>query len=1048
MQYSLLWRARVLSRAKRGGAIAHLQACHRLYATVSELSKHSRPGEQLHGFILKKAREIPELQLTAFHLQHNRSGSDYLHIARDDKNNVFSIGFKTNPPDNTGVPHILEHTTLCGSQRYPVRDPFFKMLPRSLSNFMNAYTSSDHTSYPFATTNHKDFNNLMSVYLDATLNPLLKENDFIQEGWRIGPKSISPAAAESPSNDESNLVFKGVVYNEMKGQMSDASYLYYIKFHEHIFPDLNNSGGDPQDMTGLTHRFLQRFHREHYHPSNAKIFTYGDMPLSDHLMQLDQMLSTFERRNLDAAILSPQDLENGPLNLVTEGPVDPLVDLSTQFKTSTSWLMGESSDIQESFALGILSSLLLDGYGSPMYEALVEAGLGSDFTPNTGYDTSARRGILSIGLNGVKETDVPKVKEAIQSKLGDIHQKGFEKHKIEGLLHQLELVLKHKTANFGLGLIQRLEPGWFNGTDPFDALAWNETIESFKNRVAEGAYLESLLEKYLLNDRTLTFTMKPSESYTEERRSEENARLTTKLKEAEQALGGNKEAYHKFARQEKALIEEQSDQQDLSCLPTLQVKDITRISEKKAIHDSSIGSVKVQWREASTNGLTYFRGINYLEGLPADLRMLIPLYTAAIMRIGTKKKSVEELEDLIKLKTGGIGISYHANPIPNNSQLSMEGISLSAYALDKNVPTMFELLRSILQETNFDGPLAESHIRQLLQQETSGALDAVASAGHSYASRYAQAGLSIQGALNEQTSGLTQLQYMASLAERSPHQGLHDIIQKLKEIQNIVVANSETFRAAITCASAASSANEKTLKAFMSEFPTSSHIPNSTPLPKLKDFTTKTFFPLPYQVYYSSLALPTTSYTNSSGAPLQILAQLLTHKHLHREIREKGGAYGGGASSRDLSGIFNFYSYRDPDPQNALRIMSNAGTWARDGNWTTQDLNEAKLSTFQSIDAPQSMSDEGMFRFLSGVSEEMEQTKRNQLLDVTKEDVKEVAQQFLVDGMKDARVTLLGEQNDWATENTGWSLKKVELEKPSEFAGASDLSPGDLPVRS
>lgn len=205
-----------------------------------------------------------------------------------------------------------------------------------------------------------------------------------------------------------------------------------------------------------------------------------------------------------------------------------------------------------------------------------------------------------------------------------------------------------------------------------------------------------------------------------------------------------------------------------------------------------------------------------------------------------------------------------------------------------------------------------------------------------------------------------------------------------------------------------------------------------------------TFFPLPYQVYYSALTLPTVSYAHPAGAPLQILSQLLTHKYLHHEIREKGGAYGGGVNSRGLSGFFAYYSYRDPNPQNTMKIMRDAGRWARDKDWTEQDLEEAKLSVFQNVDAPESVSQEGMTRFLSGIDENMEQRKREQMLDVRKEDVREVAQKYLVEGMKDARVAVLGEKKDWVKEEEGWTVKKLELSKASESAGASDLSAGDL----
>ena len=930
--------------------------------------------------------------------------------------------------------------------RYPVRDPFFKMLPRSLSNFMNAFTSSDYTSYPFATTNKQDFDNLMSVYLDATLKPLLKENDFTQEGWRIGPEN--PTAA-GDGDAKSDLVFKGVVYNEMKGQMSDASYLYYIKFQNHIFPDINNSGGDPQKMTDLSHQDLKDFHSRNYNPSNAKLFTYGDIPLADHLGKINSQLSSFNKAHADKAVKRPLDLKDGPLYYIINGPLDPLLDKDMQHKTSTSWLMGDTSDIIETFSLGIVSSLLIDGYGSPLYQALIEAGIGLDWSPNTGFDSAGNVGIFSIGLNGVTKVDIPKVKEAIQSTLLEVHRKGFDKGKVHGILHQLELALKHKTANFGMDLMQRLQPGWFNGVDPFGALAWNDIVTGFKQRFSQDSYLESLVAKYLLNDRTLTFTMEPSETYSEDLANEEVTRLNTKISDVIKAVGGEIEAHEQLTARELKLLEAQQSvtDQDLSCLPSVHVKDIPRQMDKRPVRDSNISGVKVQWREADTNGLTYFRAVNNLTGLSPELRMLVPLFNDSIIRLGTKGKSMEEIEDLIKLKTGGISTSYHATPSPQDMTVCSEGLLLSGYALDDNVPAMYELLRIIIQETNFDGPEAESKIRQLLQADASGALDAVASSGHSFARRFAEAGFNTYGSLSEQTGGLSQVQHTAILANRTPAEGLGDVISKLKMIQQLASSKSSNLRVALTCGHEAVSANEVAFDKFLSGLPEIVKFPQSKEsTPVLQ--SSKAFFPLPYQVSYSALALPTVSYVHPAGAPLQILSQLLTHKHLHHEIREKGGAYGGGAYSRGLSGLFGYYSYRDPNPQNTMRIMHDAGRWARDKAWTDQDLEEAKLSVFQNVDAPQSVSQEGMTRFISGIDEGMEQTKREQMLDVKKVDVKEVAQQFLVERIGKARIALLGEKKDWIKEDGSWTIKKIEMSKASESVGASDLSPGDLSTSS
>lgn len=1011
---------------------------------------HLRPGDKIHGFTLKRTKHVPELELTALHLEHDKTGAGYLHVARDDKNNVFSIGFKTNPPDDTGVPHILEHTTLCGSHqsvppdfvprwpadenaRYPVRDPFFKMLRRSLSNFMNAFTSSDHTLYPFATTNKQDFYNLMSVYLDATLHPLLREKDFAQEGWRIGPEN--PARAEEshpPVPQDERLVFKGVVYNEMKGQMSDASYLYLIKFQKHIMPSINNSGGDPQRITDLTHQQLKDFHSRHYHPSNAKVFTYGDLPLVEHLQEIGARFENFSRIDRDQDLKKPISLQDGPHHVTVEGPTDPLLDKSMQFKTSATWLTGDTANILETFSLGIVSSLLLDGYGSPLYRNLIEAGLGLDWSPNTGFDSSGRVGMFSIGLTGVKQDDVPRVREAIDQSLQEVHRSGFDRSKVDGLLHQLDLTLRHKTAHFGMSLMQRLKPSWFNGLDPFDVLAWDETVSAFKTRIAQGGYLENLLAQFFLNNQTFTFTMTPSAAYSENLASEESARLAAKIDDVTKQAGGAKEALQELRNREFELLEmqEKARNEDLSCLPTLRVANIPRHKGTKPVRDSSLEGIKVQWRAAPTSGLTYFRAVNQLANLPDDLRMYIPLFADSVMRIGTRHKTMEQLEDLIKLKTGGIRIGYHTSTSPTDILSCSEGFAFSGYALDQNVPVMYELFRMIVHETDFENPEAQLKVRELLQSATSSAVDSIAESGHGYARRFAEAGLTPQARFNEETAGITQVRLTASLASRATTDGLGDVIEKLKAIQKIAMTTANTMRAAITCGPESINMNEEQLLRFFQS------LPSTTPslgngIRSEYAPPAKIMFRLPYQVYYTGLALPTVPYTNAAGASLQILAQLLTHKHLHHEIREKGGAYGGGAYARGLGGTFGFYSYRDPNPQNTMKIINSAGAWARDNDWSDSDMEEAKLSVFQSVDAPESVSEEGMTRFLHGIDEAMEQTRREQLLDVTAKAVQEAAQTYLVEGVLKSRLAVIGEEKEWASSEEGWVISDLGV-KPAE----------------
>ncbi|OAT05481.1 mitochondrial presequence protease [Blastomyces gilchristii SLH14081] len=1029
------------SKANRGYLIRKSQ---RLASTVTQLDNYPAVGEKLHGFTVKEKKHVPELHLTAVLLKHDKTDADYLHVARDDKNNVFGIGFKTNPPDATGVPHILEHTTLCGSEKYPVRDPFFKMLPRSLSNFMNAFTSSDHTTYPFATTNKQDFQNLLSVYLDATLHPLLKEEDFRQEGWRLGPEDPRAFLAHKEGNESpataDDIVFKGVVYNEMKGQVSDANYLFYIKFKEQIFPAINNSGGDPQYITDLTHKQLVDFSKKNYHPSNAKVFTYGDMPLGDHLQQVGRVLDGFEKSTPDREVKLPLSLDDGPLSVTIPGPIDPFTSEDKQFKTSVSWFAGDSTNVVETFSMGILSSLLLDGYGSPMHKALVESEIGSSFTPNTGLDASGRVPIFSVGVNGVAEKDIAMVKEKVQKVFRQFSAAGFNDDKVKGILHQLELALRHKTANFGIGIMEKTLSSWFNGSNPMKELAWNEVINEFKQRYEKGGYLEQLMKKYLMTDKSMTFTMAGSPTYNKELDEKEVVRKEGKMTELTEAAGSLEKAVDQLKKEEFELlkVQEAAQNADLSCLPTLHVKDISRTKEWKTVRESKIGEVDVVWRETPTNGLSYFQAMNAFENLPDELRLLLPLFNDCVMRLGTAGRTMEQWEDLIKLKSGGISSSTFIVSSPTSLDGYAEGLQFSGYSLDKNFSAMLEMISSLVTETDFNSPVAPRMIQELLRSSTNGAIDSIAGTGHRYAINVATSGLSKKFWASEQLSGLAQVQATARLlhdAETSPER-LQDLIRKLQLIQLFAISNSSKFRVRVVCESESASANEKTLQRWLSGLPRNLNPPSTTegfiPNPSV----TKVLYNLPYKVSYSGLALPTTTFTDPSSASLSVLSQLLTHNYLHQEIREKGGAYGAGASSAPIQGYFGFSSYRDPNPMNSLKVFNNSGIFARDRSWTTRELDEAKLGIFQGLDAPMSVDEEGQRYFMTGVTQEMDQRWREQVLDVTAEDVNNTAQKYLVNASRQV-FCLLGEKKD-GSDFDGWDVRKLSMGPEEGNAAGSE----------
>jgi Zn-dependent M16 (insulinase) family peptidase len=897
---------------------------------------------------------------------------------------------------------------------------------------MNAFTSSDYTMYPFATTNPQDYKNLLSVYLDATLRPLLKRSDFVQEGWRLGPENPSSAPAAGSSSSADDIVFKGVVYNEMKGQMSDANYLFYIRFMEQLIPSLNNSGGDPQKMTELTYAQLQQFHQQHYHPSNARIITYGDQPVQSHLEALGQALENFEKVNIDQDIKAPISLTGGVKQVTALGPIDPLTPVDSQYKTSVTWLLGDTTNIAESFALRIATTLLLDGYGSPLYQALIESGLGADFTPNTGYDTSGLKGVFSVGAVGVSETNVPVVKEALDNAIRNVTEKGLDRSKVQGLLHQLELGLKHKTATFGMDLVQRLKPGWFNGIDPFDALAWNKTVETFKAEyAAKPTYLEDLIKKYILVEESLTFTMVPTASYGEDLKSEEQIRLQGKIAEAVAKYPSQEEALQDIRRREAELRAEQENgrEENLECLPSLKVEDIPREKSPPQLRDESVreGKVRVQWYETPTNGLAYFRAV--IEFWPADLskdlRMILPLFSDALLRIGTKDKSMGEIEDLIKLHTGGLSFGYHVTSPPHKAYRAKEGFVLAAYALQGNVPKMYELLRTVVLETDFDSPRAKVMIKELISSSASSAMDAISDRGHVYAKRFAEASMSTPANMTEMTSGITQAQFIARLAAAAKSETsseLDDVMQKLKRLQTVLAKKLKLqgsgVRVALTCSADAVRENSSALETFLSACADSaSSVPITAQLPTLSRRQIryrKALLPTPFQISHLGLAIPTADFTSPKSAPYAILSQILTHKLLHPSIREQGGAYGAGATANALGGTFGMYTYRDPNPLRSVGVMKDAGRWAAEriaagGDDITKQINEAKMLIFQSVDAPMSVADMGMKRFLHGIDETMEKERRLQLLDVGPDQVASVAAELAENLASDqVRWALLG----------------------------------------
>ncbi|XP_065809667.1 presequence protease, mitochondrial-like [Labrus bergylta] len=882
--------------------------------------------------------------------------------------------------------------------------------------------------YPFSTQNGKDFQNLLSVYLDAAFFPCLREQDFWQEGWRL--------ENENPTDPNSPLVFKGVVFNEMKGVFSDNERVYAQHLQNKLYPDHTYSvvsGGEPLAIPDLTWEQLKQFHATHYQPSNARFFTYGDLPLEQHLKQIEEeALSKFERINPNTEV-PPQSHWSSPReDHVTCSPDALAPDPARQNTLCVSYLLGDITDTFEGFTLSLLSSLMISGPNSPFYKALIEPNIGTDFSSVVGYDGSTKEASFSIGLQGMAEEDTERVKQIISQTINDIIESGFEEERIDALLHKIEIQMKHQSTNFGLSLASYIASSWNHDGDPVELLQINDSVAKFKQTLKENPrFLQDKVKHYFKeNTHRLTLSMSPDEVYLEKQAKAEEEKLQKKIhalsdSDKKDILGKGLE-----------LLAAQSKTQDASCLPALKVSDIEPTIPVTPVQISTAVGVPVQYCEQPTNGLVYFRAMCSLNTLPEDLRLYVPLFCSVVTKMGCGGLDYRQQSQQMELRTGGMSVSTQV--VPDSTQLDMyeQGVLLSSSCLERNLPHMFHLWSDIFNNPHFD---EVERLRVLVMMSAQELANGISYSGHMYAMTRAGRHLTPAGDLNETLGGMEQVKFMKRVAELSD---LSQVIRTLVRIKKHLL-NPDNMRCAINTTPQKMSDTAAQLESFMKDVadnrkerkPVRSNIierpldPSdvsglSRKLISEQNFQPcqmKTFFQLPFPVHFISESIRTVPFSHHDYASLCILSRMMTAKFLHGEIREKGGAYGGGA--RMGGGLFSFYSYRDPNSVQTLSAFRRGVDWAKSGQFTQQDIDEAKLSVFSAVDSPVAPADKGMGRFLSGVTDEMKQNHRERLFAVTHQSLVEVAERYLGVGQRTCGVAILGPENEAIKKDPSWIVK-------------------------
>jgi Zn-dependent M16 (insulinase) family peptidase len=946
-------------------------------------------GDRIRNHLVRRVVPLEGIRSFFYELEHLKTGAHHIHISNKDAENTFSVAFKTVPVDSTGVAHILEHTVLCGSNRFPVRDPFFSMLKRSLSTFMNAFTASDWTMYPFSTQNQKDYYNLMDVYLDAAFFPKLEELSFMQEGHRL--EIEGDLNADEP--DRLRLSYKGVVYNEMKGAMSSPDQVMVRTIQKELYPSTTyhyNSGGDPAEIPSLTYKQLKEFHRHHYHPSNAYFYTYGNLPLAQSLAVIeDTVLNKFSRTTPKTDVAS-QPRWRKPRVGVFSYPLQANEDLSKKCQVCVAWLTADIRDTFDILTLSLLEQILLGNSASPLRKALIESGLGSALCDGCGFDADNRDTLFVFGLKDVAEGAAEKIETLIFETLTDLVDKGIDKQLIDAAIHQIEFHRKEITNTpypYGIKLLIAFAGPWLHGGDPVRILKLDDDLKKLRKSMKQEPFFENLIKKWLLtNSHRSRLTMVPDEQM----EHNEAVRVQAELEKIKKSLSLAR--LKKIQQNSKALQLQQETPDDVSCLPTLAIKDIPSsvpIVNETEYDRKSSATVYSQ----PTSGIFYFAASAGTGVLPRELVPLAPFFCYALTRSGTAIHDYSEMARRIDAYTGGIGLATHARTRYDDSGSCLPFISFGGKCLVRNQEKMFEIIQELIAHFDFgDHP----RLKNLLNEYRAGLQSMIVHNGHRLAISAASRNFSPARALSESWSGIHQLKTIKQITDKLNDKKMAALSEDLNALGTHLFTRKNLQMALIGEEDALPQA--RTSAAAIFEQLADGQSPGfGPPQIQMVDEILREGWSTSTAVSFVALAFETVRMTHTDAPALAVISKILRSMFLHREIREKGGAYGGFAIYNPEDGLFCFGSYRDPHIVTTLNVYAAAADFARSGNYSDEDVKEAILQVCSEIDKPDPpgpAARKAFYRKIISLSDEIRRQFKTRLLSLTRKDVRQAAVKY------------------------------------------------------
>ena len=929
-------------------------------------------NKSYHGFRLLTVKKIKEVASTTYQFEHEKSGARLLFLENKDDNKVFSITFRTPPTDDTGVAHIVEHSTLCGSRKFPMKEPFVELVKGSLNTYLNAMTFPDKTMYPVASRNDKDFQNLMDVYLDAVFYPAMytQPEILMQEGWHY--------EIEKP---EDELTYSGVVYNEMKGALSSAESLLDKEILISLFPDTTygfESGGDPESIPELTQEMFIDFHSKYYHPTNSYIYLYGDMDILEKLAFLDQnYLNSFDRIAVPSKI-DEQKLFTKPQKITKEYPIASTEQTQDKTFLSLNAIVGKATDAEEMLALEILEHALLKTQAAPLKKALIDAKLGKDVLSS--FEDSLLQPVFSIIVSGSDEKNADEFQKVIQTSLQKIVKEGIDRELLEASINLLEFKLRE--ADFGqfpTGLIYdiKLMNSWLYDEDPTMFLYYEAALQKMKDGLASH-YFENIIQTHLLaNPHKTIVVLKPNQRLAEEKEVE-----LTKL--LAQAKGKMSDAELATIISLTAKLKERQETPDtpeaLATIPLLELKDIKKETEALIQEKRVENGTDILFHAVTTNQIAYLNLYFDASAIPEDLLPYAFLLSELLGKVSTQKYNYSSLANKMNLHTGGI--SYDISAYTQNAKPDslLPKFKVQAKSLVTKLPKLCELLTEVITNSSFDD---EKRVRELIDQcKATMEMYMIKAAQQLVAGRLASY-FSPAAAYNEK--GMLSFYDFIVDFDKNFVDRYSQMKAKFAQLQPMIF-NKQNLLVSVTLEEENYSAFTQAFKQVQAVLSTANYPQQTYSFAidkKNEGFMTSS------KVQYVSKGANFIKLGYAFTGSMRVMETILRYDYFWNRIRVQGGAYGAFTQFR-RNGNMMFGSYRDPNLAETITVFDETVDYLQSFAISEREMLKYIIGTMSTLDTPLTPKMKGELAaecYIHGVTELDLQRERDEILATGQKDI-------------------------------------------------------------